>query len=125
MAASGALEIKVAIAISKKYAIYFSGIALLIYSSVSNDTALPKHLPDPSVFIDLEKTVGSTNGRLLTHHAHPSINIEHATSTMTLFCSLTIRLSYTANINLLRSKIILKDQSETFHLNFYFFNVIS
>lgn len=125
MAASGALEIKIAIAISKKYAIYFSGIAFLIYSSVSNDTALPKHLPDPSVFIDLEKTVGSTNGRLLTHHEHPSINIEHATSTMTPFCSLTIRLSYTANINLLRSKIILKDQSETFHLNFYFFNVIS
>lgn len=124
MAASGALEIKVAIAISKKYAIYFSGIALLIYSSVSNDTALPKHLPDPSVFIDLEKTIGSTNGRLLTQHEHPSINIEHATSTMTPFCSLTIRL-YTANINLLRSKIILKVQSETFHLNFYFFNVIS
>lgn len=53
-------------------------IALPTYSSVSNDTVLPKHLLDLSVFIDLDETVGSTDGRLVTHHGHPSINIVRA-----------------------------------------------
>lgn len=29
----------------------------------------------PAAFIDLEETVGSTDGRLLAHRGHPSINI--------------------------------------------------
>lgn len=107
--------------------IYLSGI-VLIYSSVSNDTALPKHLPDPSVFIDLEKMVGSTNGRLLTHHGQPSINIVRACDNhddIVLQHNNEMYMACTTCINPTGLKIILRDESMWNISLLHFINVIS